>query len=377
MKLSFAFLLLTFLFSSCCTGNQVIKNQKDKAENEIVFNGFERSASVLDYFDRESIIVLETKGDTILLPSLIRVIENKGIYYALDRRRYSVIGFDKSGTIVCIVNAMGHSNLEYQSINDIAWDNDKDCLVLLADNKILFADKKGKIFDGFSLSTYYDGLAILKDNLYLANSTYVNMHHSEFAVTIMTDAGKNDKQIIPTLPEYAPFCRINGPTISTINKEVYFSRYFDPSIYSLKADGSYLKKYHINFGELEFIPKENTEYDCKNLNQECWKSNKFYAISDMQEGDELISGLTNLTGIFLIDKSNKTSNLFTFMYDFKGKVPLPNYIPVGNSDGLVFFYMPPEEFENFANFSKDDELIELASEIKSNTNPIFISYRLH
>lgn len=295
----------------------------------------------------------------------------------MDRRKLSVMGFDKDGKIVCWINALGHSQLEYQGIDDIAWDSKNDCLVMLAQKKLLFADPKGKIFDSVILPTYYKGISTIDDQFFLANSTYVNQEHSEYSISIMSKDGRLNQEIIPTLPEYAPFCVVNGTSITTINKSIYFARLFDSNIYEIMADGKFKSKYHIKFDKSEFTPKENSEYDCFELYNGCMKSKQFYALTDIQEGKELLSIKTNLHGVMIIDKSNKTSMLYNYFYDYDKKVPLPNYIPVEYSNGLVFFYLSSETFETFAKQSGDNQLIAKASKMKSNTNPIFLVYKIH
>lgn len=268
------------------------------------------------------------------------------------------------------------SLLEYQSIDDIAWNDSKDCLMLLAHKKILYADKKGKIFEAVSLPTYYRGFVMNGNQFFLANSTYVNQEHSAYSISIMSDDGSLKKEVLPTLPEYAPFCAVKGPGITCLNRNVYFTRIFDSCIYDISSEGSVKTKFNIDFGKSGFVAQENTEYDCTELFMKCLKSKQIYAMSDMQEGKEMISLSTNLSGILMIDKSDKSAEIVNSFYDFSGKVPLPNYIPVQHSDGLVFFYMDGQYFRNFAEYSGSPELKEMAEAVSEQSNPVILTYRL-
>ncbi len=70
---------LTIGLNSCSVVNQ------HPAEKSIKFTGFVSSVNALEFLERQLPIAVETPGDTIMIPSFERIIENDGIFYALDR----------------------------------------------------------------------------------------------------------------------------------------------------------------------------------------------------------------------------------------------------------------------------------------------------
>lgn len=273
------------------------------------------------------------------------------------------------------ISARGKSELEYIGIDDICWESSKDCLAILAQTKILYADKSGRIFDFFPLPTYYNAITSFCDNTVLANSTYVNKKQSEFSLTIF-GKDKQFHEMLPTLPEYAPFCKVNGQSLTSKNDHALFSRLFDSNIYSISKDGEETPKIHIDYGASEFIPIKGKEYDCMELYEECRDSKQFYALTDIQESDKHIMYKTNLSGVMIVSKEKATVTLYDNIFDFDGKVPLLQYIPVEGSDNLIFFYMDAAYFPMLAEQSGNKELMEMASKVRPESNPIFLPYKL-
>lgn len=368
-KLLLALTGLAIALGSCSSDTQTLP------EMTVNFTGFEDSHNALEFFERQPAIAVETPGDTLMMPSFVRIVENDGIFYALDRNKTKVFGFDRNGKIRVYVSARGKSELEYIGIDDISWDSSKDCLAILAETKILYADKSGKIFESFPLSSYYNSFATCGEQTILANSTYANMKHSEFSLSIF---GKDKKfyELLPTLPEYAPFCSVNGPSLTSFSDQALFSRLFDSNIYSITKNRKVTPKIHINYASSEFIPEEGKEYDCSDLFMNCLRSKQFYALTDIQQGNEFLTYKTNLSGLVILSKKSGNATLYYDLYDYDGKITLPQYIPVEHSDNLVFFYMDSNDFAEFAEKSGDQEMMKLAANVTPESNPIFLPYKL-
>ena len=360
---------LIIALSNCTSDTQ------SSAEINIKFTGFVSSENALEFFERQSPIAIETSGDTLMIPSFVRIIENEGIFYALDRDKSKIFGFDRNGKIVTYISSRGKSDLEYIGIDDITWDSSKDCLAILAQTKILYADKSGRIFESFPLPTYYNSIASCGEQTVLANSTYVNKKHSEFSLTLL-GKDKQFNEILPTLPEYAPFCSVNTQSLTSVSDHVLFSRLFDSNIYSISKNVEITPKIHVDYGTSEFIPEKGKEYDCVELYKKCKDFKQFYALTDIQESDNHISYMTNLSGLMIVSKETATATFYDYLYDFERKIPLTKYIPVEGSNNLVFFYIDSSYFNIFAENSGNKELIELASKVTSESNPIFLPYRL-
>lgn len=364
------------LISICCISFWGCKDAKvARSENSIVYTGIIDSVKVKDYFIPEEPFCIETTDNSLIMPSLIRVLEHDGIYYALDRTKRKVLGFDNSGHITCVINSVGSGPLEYVSVNDIAWDEDKDCLVLLAQNKLLYANCNGEIFDNMRLESHYHYISIINGTIFLSNSTYVNMEHADYSLTIYDTDGRT-KQTLPTIEEFAPYCMVNGPELTQVHNRVLFSRKFDSNIYRIDSDGQYRPEYYIDWGDARFIPQNGSRYECDYLAKKCRDSNLIYAISDFQEGDEFMTFNSNLTGLMIMSKKNNTVSLVKRVIGYEGGVTLPNYIPVENSDGLVFFYMDSQYFSSFADKSGIKALQDMALTLDDESNPVILPYRL-
>ena len=360
--------LLLLFVTSCSETMDIVADQKLK------FTGIEDCADALDFFSREDPFVIETTEEALMAPSFIRIIENDGIFYALDQLKKKVVAFDKTGKIKFVINAVGSGPNEYISISDIAWDSKKNRIAILARDKILYANEYGKIVDNTSLNSYYHYVAIADGNIFLTNSTYTNMRHAAYSISIL-DSDGNITETLPTLPEYAPFCMVNGPEISLINNEILFTRKFDSNIYQIDDQGNYRAKYGLELNGSKFNPEEGMKYDCVELAKICRETNRIYSMSDLQSGENYLAFNCNLSGLMIASKHECNATLYKYLYDYN-KTPLPNYIPVENSNGLVFFYLDANYFNIFAQNSKDPVLLDLSSRIASNSNPVILPYRL-
>lgn len=360
--------MLSLMFIACNEQTGTI------ADQTLSYTGIEESADALDFLLRENPFIIETTDDALMIPSFIRIVENNGTYYALDRYKKKVVAFDKSGKIRCVINATGSGPLEYISINDIAWDTHGNRLIMLTPNKILYVSENGDIIDSQLLEAYYHFITAVNRHIILANSTYTDMEHAGYSISILNEEG-NITEILPTLPEYAPFCMVNGPELTFTNGEVLFTRKFDPDIYTIDQQGNYAKKYHIDWGNYQFTPETDKEYDCIELSRTCRETNRIYAMSEIQAGERFITFNSNLSGIMIASKDEGKVTLYKFIHDYN-RTPLPNYIPVENSDGMVFFYLDANYFRQFSQQSKDSTLIDLASEITPDSNPVILPYRV-
>ncbi len=339
----------------------------------ISYKGEIKKVDVSEYFTPLPPFCIETTDDA-LLSRLSRVLETTDGYYVLDMKGWSVINITKDGKIRHVISAVGTGPLEYKKINDIAWDDANKRLILLALDKILFADSEGKIYESHNMETYYKFIVADNDNILISNSTFVNgeMSNSQLAVV---DKDWKVTSFMSPLPEYAPYCMVNGPELTKAGDKIYFIRKFDNSIYTV-ATGSESCDYIIDWGDSMFNPEDGVEYDCIELSKQCEERRLVYSMSDLQAGKDFISFKTNLTGVNLMSKKDSTVFLVKGLYDERFGFNLPNYTPVEGKSGIVFFEVPARIFLMMAEKSEKEMVKSLASGLTMESNPVIIPFVL-
>ncbi|MDE5790128.1 MAG: 6-bladed beta-propeller, partial [Muribaculaceae bacterium] len=243
-------LQLTFYFTSC-------KTSEVQNNNQLIYKGKKEFGDVSDFMDALKPFVIETSDDIVIAPSFIRIIENDGIFYAVDRFRRNIIGFDINGLIKFRFESLGMGNLDYSRIADIAWNQDKDCLMLLDSNKILLIDKEANAFEAIQLDSFYDSFSYCNGNIYLTNTQSINGEHTPFSVSVINKNGEIS-QLLPSLFDYSPYCFTGGCNIVNIDNEIMYTRKFDDNIYNLSVSNEFDVWYNLDLKDLKFTPEKKT-----------------------------------------------------------------------------------------------------------------------
>lgn len=354
------------VLSGCFTSKELSSSET------LTYTRHDEPADIRRFFTPEKPFAISTHADALISLPFVRIIEHNGIYYSLDRLKKKVICFDNTGRITGVIEALGGGNLEYSRISDISWCDYTDGLLLLCDNKLLFAGKDGKIIDSKPLPTYYDCIASTSDHIYLVNSQKVNGNNADYCITILDKAGK----LKETLPNNnSSFnCIVNGLKISRQHGKIWYSANLDPRIFQISATGEYTVPYAFDWGDYLCKAENERDIDCESLVDKCRKEGKIFSVSEFQEGNKYISMRSNLINIVIASKNDSLVESYKYLYDYEGMVGLPGYTPVENSDGRVFFCMDPNYYPTFAKLSQNKELIDRIDSIKPESNPIIFPY---
>lgn len=371
-KILFRYLCVISLLSVLSACNSKNVNDSTRKGIELVFEGEVKTADISDYMEAMTPFCIET-SDNALLKHIGRVVEGDNCYYILDGSGRMILCIDLTGKVNFVISEVGTGPLEYKQISDIAWDAESKQLVILALNKLLFANKEGKIIESKDMPSYYRYITTNSSDLVISNSTYVNKELSNFQLTII----ENDGTVLETLKplhEYAPFCTVNGPELTTAGEKVYFTRKFDPNIY--EVDKEAIPAYTIDWGTSLFKPEEGKEYDCMELSEICSDANQVYALTDLQQGKNFISFRTNLRGVNIASKADLKIVRINVFLDSNLKLSLPNYTPVEGNSGIVFFQMPAPVFLAMTANTESETLKALAANITPESNPVIFPYIL-
>ncbi len=369
-------LLLAILFCSCilllCSCST--KEAASPEGTVLTYVGQTDSIDAMTFLEPQQPFTIEMTDESAI-KRISRVVNTGATYYILDSGKYKIIAIDSHGKVKHVIDAVGGGPLEYTRVMDIAWDNKKNRLLILSHHKLLYADSTGKIFESHDLKTYYDYVASTANGIVLANTADVNKKKAAYALTLM-DSEDNMIEELPAIEDYAPYCRVNGPSLAKCGTKTIFTRKFDNKIYFVNDTAANVA-YEIDWQGHEFIPEKGSEYDCSQLFNETREKQQVYSMSDFQVGDKYIFFRTNLSGYMLVDKESGDIKQLNRIYDReKGLVGLPTYIPASGKGSMAFFVYPAEYFMMYAEHSKSEWIKNMAKGITEDSNPVIFPYKL-
>lgn len=365
-------LLLGVLFAAC-------KHPVRGDASEFLYVGDKKSVADTSIMKRLSTFSFEDTPNS-LLSMVDRVLKFDGHYYLLDKSMNQVLIFDCSGKYIRTINKIGNGVGEYSKLRDIAIDKiEKKLLMLVQPSSILFYNLDGAYDKTLRLDGYHNGLSVDSQYIYISNSSYVNNKLSEFSLTVITKDGEEVKKVLKPLQETSPYCYSQGVPISATNT-VYYTRRFDNTIYGLTGT-EVNSLYSINWVDHSFPEdlKEQT-LECEDLNKVCRANEYIYAITDVQESGNALLFRTNLSGLYLLSKEDKSVKHYNMIMNTECNMPLPNYIPVGGEGNEVFFIYPAHMLSTLKKRLPEDvssnEVGRLINSLGEESNPLIFRYEL-
>ena len=293
-------------------------------------------------FESTQCMLCET-NDSSLFMGITRAEKYDSTYYFLDSRMRQIVMFDEEGRHVGSMRRIGSGQGEWSNIRDIAVDRyDRQLLVLAEPTSILYFDLQGNYLQSLRLDDYYNAIGVDETSIYLNKDSYVNNKLSDSSITIIDKQTGQTTEILPPLPEVAPYCYAQGKFISGTGDRLLYTRRFDNHIYELSAD-SVRVAYSIDWKDSQFPESEkNHQWECSELNETCREKNYVYSMGDFSESERYMLFTTNLFGTFLVDKQTGEVKRFGVIENTSCGISLPNYLPVGGSPGESIFVYPAD-----------------------------------
>lgn len=281
---------------SCSTENFLVKN-----------TGFTRVDSIktefldVNYLSKVDFILLDSNKNAFF-SSVSKILEIGDMFCFVCNKEKKIVFFDSLGNYVKEVKRVGRGHGEYTYLNDVAYDEYNEQLLLLVyPNSIMRLDKKGNYIGSEQLDEYYDEINVDKEYIYLTNSTYVNNKLSDYSLTVINKKTGEKKSLLPLDVEYAPYCS-SGINMLKSNGEIIFTRKFDNHIYKLK-NGEVSGSLEVDMASLTFPQeKKDRQYDCVEITQLCAKNKYVYVFNNVVETKNYILYSSNLGDMNICNK---------------------------------------------------------------------------
>lgn len=283
---------------SCSTENVLVKN-----------TGFTRVDSVktefldVDYLSKADFMLLDS-NESAFFSSVSKVLEIGDMFCFVCNKDKKIVFFDSLGNYVREVKRVGRGHGEYAYLDDVAYDEyDEQLLLLVYPNSIIRLDKNGNYIGCEQLDEYYNEINVDKEYIYLANSTYVNNKLSEHSLTVVSKKTGEKKSLLPLDVELAPYCS-SGLNMLKSNGEIIFTRKFDYHIYKLK-NGDVSGTIEVDMASLAFPQeKKDHQYDCVEITQLCAKNKYVYVFNNVIETENYILYSSNLGDMNICKKKD-------------------------------------------------------------------------
>lgn len=315
-----------------------------------------------------------------LFSKIERVLKNEGTYYLMDKVMKQILLYDTLGYHISTIHRVGGGAGEYANIRDISVDRYKKQLLVLADpSSILFYNLDGRYEATLRLEKSYNSIGVDKDYIYLSQSTFVNNKPEKSSIAIVEKQSHKIIEKLQPLFETAPYCYTQGMSIS-LAQQLYFTRRFDDTIYHL--NGTEVTPFYTIDWQKHSFPKETKKQTlkCKELNKLCSENEYIYSLTDIQETDNALYFRTNLPGLNVLSKQQGEIKNYSMITNSTFDIPLPNYLPVGGSDGEILFIYPahliPVLTQQIANKEIPSELKALLQSMTEDSNPLVFKYIL-
>ncbi|MCM1093287.1 MAG: 6-bladed beta-propeller [Lachnospiraceae bacterium] len=340
----------------------------------LTYVGKTDSIDAMTFLEPMQHFIIETTDESVI-QGINRVASSQDAYYFLDKRSHKIVATDKLGNVKHVIDARGSGPLEYVSINDIAWDENSNSLIILAPKKLLYVDSNGKIFKDRNLEKAYYYISTNPNGIVLAPRLNFDKEESQYALTVI-DNDDRQFEVITVAKDYVPNCNVNGTTLAEWNGMTIFTHKFDNKIYCV-SDTTASVAYTVDWNGHEFVPEDGVDYDCNRLMKESNEKEQVFNISEFQSGEKYMLFHSNLPGLMLADKETGEIRRINHKYDTEKGIPIPvNYAPVSGDGSMVFFIYPPEYLKMTARHSKSEWAKEMAKSITEDSNPVILPYKL-
>jgi hypothetical protein len=240
---------------------------KEPATSETINgNAFERKITIdnidentvlkySDIYDSIQFVRLETRDDN-LIGRIDKMIVTDDKFFILDIAiARKVFVFDISGKFLNIIGSNGEGPEEYDSPNDIAYDEYNDELLVLCHNKksIMKFKPDGTFVKNIKIDWWATSIHVADKNsylVYLNNNTQKGGKINDYNIQIIDDNGMLISQLLPYDKERIALSPPSKKVFSTFQKELLFSPYYTNMTFKIDMDSIKIRnKYYFDFGK--------------------------------------------------------------------------------------------------------------------------------
>lgn len=349
----------------------------------LTYAGYQKALDDTLIFEQNDCMLCETTENSLFM-RITRAEKYEGIYYFLDSGMRQVVMFDEDGHHVGTLRRIGNGQGEWSNISDIAIDRHEQQLLILAQpHSLLYFDLQGNFLKSQRLDGDYNTIGVDDEHIYLNKSTYINNELTDTSVAIIDNQSSQMTEILPPLPEIAPYCYAQGNFISGTGDRLLYTRRFDDNIYEMSGDGVSVV-YSVDWDDSQFPQSEKDhQWECSELSETCLEKNYIYSMGDFSESDHQILFTTNLMGNFLVDKQTAEVMRIGIIQNTACGTTLPSYLPVGGSPGEVLFIYPANLLlmSNAMARKGDPDSVRpqmqyILDNITEDSNPVIFRYKL-
>ncbi|MDR3062443.1 MAG: 6-bladed beta-propeller, partial [Dysgonamonadaceae bacterium] len=208
-----------------------------------------------DIYEDIQYVKLETRSDN-LIGRIDKIITTDDKFIILDIAiARKVFIFDRSGKFLNIIGKNGEGPGEYDSPNDIAYDEYNDELLVWCHNKktIMKFRLDGTFVKGIKIDWWASSIYVVGENLYLAylnNYTQGRGKINDYNILIYDDDGNVVSRLLPYNKEKIVMSPPSGTIFSTFQQELLFAPYYSNMTFRIDLDSAKIQnKYYFDFGE--------------------------------------------------------------------------------------------------------------------------------
>jgi len=364
-------LLLFIIFCNCSKNKEIIDDTviNDYVKSEQLSTIEERLIDTI-FFKNYSIIPLETTNES-LFKNINRICRYNDMIYIYDGRMSKIIIFDENGKYVNNIHNIGQGPKEYISAIDFCVDEITGDLILMCDKpyKIIRFSKDGKFineinFSGLKMSITMDSGYFLCESFNTSEDCEIECFDNKFnLIYSKLRKFKTEKNS----------CFSGGKSLVK-NKNIYYTRRFDPSIYFLNKD-CIVKKYEFDFGKYKVPIELSEEEDCDNFFNSIRDNKYIFSITNVVESERYILFNTNLC-ICLYEKKTNKLKAFNVLYNTSLLFGSNKFFVNEGCENSLITLFQPNWLENYdeETIKNNSVLKNLLSNSKEYDNPILIIF---
>lgn len=289
-------------------------------------------------------------SENIPFKQIKRILTQENKYWILTSDK--ILYLDSNGNILDSISSQGTGPAEYQSVDDIRW-NEKLSLIEVLDKnggKILRFDSDGEFQSEWKNPYLYLATSFMPhgEDYFIYGGVFFN-GDGDRAVLVSRETGEKKEGYSKIGNERSYLSVLTNDAFYTKNGEVEFFYSDSDSIYTLREDGSQTK-YFLDFGEFQ-TPKEFFDRSYKNImdfRNQAAESN-YASVFSVQPTDNHLFLFIIQGSMFYTAISERATNKVSvakgwsteFGADFSNLSSYMAYTPIGSDSEFLYFSIDP------------------------------------
>ncbi len=346
MKKNLFYLQVFLVFVSCSS-----PDKKDLIESKSITINLEDANP--ERFD--SIFAIEEMiaiggSEAIPIKQFKRILRRENNYWTLTS--YKILHLDSSGEILDSISRQGKGPGEFQTVDDIRWNESSNFLEVLDKNsgKLLRFDSQGEFQNEWKNPYLYLATSFMPqgDDYFIYGGVFFN-GDGDRAVMVSGETGEKKKGFSKIGNERSYLSVLNNDTFYSKDGDIEFFYSDSDTLYTLSEEGSRVK-YIFDFGKFQ-TPREFFDRSFENImdfrNQAA--ENNYASVFSIQPTEKhiflfIIQGSDFYTAI--VDRTTnkvRTAKSWStdFGKDFSNLSSFSAYTPIGSDSQFLYFSIDP------------------------------------